>query len=80
MTPNGVTHKKMKRFCLYSKGINGTKNDIAFTLKLATIKEEDAIDLYYEILCNEDAATEDEAGYPEISFQACLAIGVELLR
>ena len=69
-------YKKLKRFCQYSKSINGTQNNMVFTVKLATIEEEDAVDIYYEILCND----EDEDKDTEITFQLCLAIGMELLK
>jgi hypothetical protein len=48
---------------------------MAFTVKLATIEEEYAVDIYYEILCNDDDNDEDE-----FSFQVFLAIGTELLK
>jgi len=70
-----IIDKKLKRFCQYSKSINGTKNNMAFTVKLATIEEEYAVDIYYEILCNDDDNDEDE-----FSFQVFLAIGTELLK
>ena len=50
---------------------------MVFTIKLATIEEEDAVDIYYDILCNDEAEDED---YTEITFQVCLAIGIEILK
>ena len=52
---------------------------MAFTVKLATIEEEDAVDIYYDILCNDEAEDEDK-DYTEITFQVCIAIGMELLK
>jgi len=46
---------------------------MTFNMTLATIVEEDAVDIYYEILCEEQ---EDDY---EIPFHTFLAIGMELL-
>jgi hypothetical protein len=42
-----------------------------FKPTLATIVEEDDVDIYHEILCEDD-----EDDYNEITFQVCLAIGM----
>ena len=43
-------------------------------MTLATIEEEDAVDIYYEILC------EDEEDDYEIPFDTYLAIGMVLIN
>jgi len=45
---------------------------MAFKLTLATIVEEDDVDIYHEILCDDD----EEDDYNAITFQVCLAIGM----
>ena len=47
---------------------------MTFNMTLTTIEEEDAVDIYYEILC------EDEEEDYEISFHIFLTIGMELLN
>ena len=77
MTPVIQLFKKLKRFSKYSKSINGIEYNMAFTVKLATIEEEDAVDIYYEILCGDEVEYEY---YPEIAFEVCIKIGAELIK
>ena len=76
MTPVIQLFKKLKRFSKYSKSINGIEYNMAFTVKLATIEEEDAVDIYYEIICCDEV----EEYYPEIAFEVCIKIGAELIK
>ena len=46
-----------------------------FNMTLATIVEEDAVDIYYEIICDFSEKEKDE-----IPFDTFLAIGMELLN
>jgi hypothetical protein len=50
---------------------------MTFNATLATIAEEDAVDIYHEILCGDEKEEEEEDD--EFTFQVCLAVGMELM-